>query len=51
MHKKIVAVKSEGIRQFRVQDHRWEDNTKMDLSEMADIEISWLRTCFSGGHL
>jgi hypothetical protein len=35
MHKKILAGKSEGIKKLMEYDLRWEDNTKMDVSDMV----------------
>jgi len=50
---RVLVGKPEGKRPVGRPRHRWEDNIKMDLREVGEVETgwSWLRIGTDGGHL
>jgi hypothetical protein len=47
----ILVGISEGRRQFRNPKFRWEDNIKIDLKEIRNEDVHWLRRGTSGWFL
>ena len=50
---RVIIGKPEGKSPLERPRHRWEDNIKMDLREVGEVETgwSWLRRGTGGGHL
>jgi len=40
---RILGWKTEGKRLFWRYRHRWEDNIKMDLTEIGDVAVEWIQ--------